>query len=249
MELTSDRLTMAENKIVMMYILDKTRRSISYKVYLELVTSLSDINYFDFHSLLQILINDEYIESIQENRKVEQKIYNSNINEAEKLKNSFLENSEDIEIDENESKNEKLDFSTTREEKKISKQVDINKHEREKSNDEKVTLYKLTEKGKEALKLALSILPGITKLRVDNNFNKYYKIIREEYSVLAEYLPADDLVVCKIVEDDKTIFKIEMNIKSIAQTKNIIRNWKSKADEYYLDILKTLSEDVEEDDI
>lgn len=243
MELTSDKLTEAENKLIMMYIIHKTRRPISYKVYLELVTSLSDINYFDFHGLLQVLINDDYIEATQESRKIEQEIYNQTINEAKKINDSFLKK---------EDNNNSINFSNNlnnikKDADEKEEQLDINEQEQKNRAEEKVTLYKLTEKGTEALRLALDVLPGITKLRVDSNFNKYYKIIREEYSVLAEYLPKQNLVVCKIVEHDKEIFRLEMHTQSISQAKNMIRNWKTKADEYYLKILKFLSQEPDTD--
>ena len=93
MELTSDKLTMLENKVVMMYILKKTRKPISYRVYLELVTSLAEVNFFDFHQLLQDLLNDGYIANYQEDRKVEKSLYNKDIDEAAKIIKEFKENS------------------------------------------------------------------------------------------------------------------------------------------------------------
>ena len=50
MQYTSDdALAVAENKILMLYILEKVKKDIAYKVYLELVTTLTEINYFVFH--------------------------------------------------------------------------------------------------------------------------------------------------------------------------------------------------------
>lgn len=277
MELTSDKLTMLENKIVMMYILKKTRKPISYRVYLELVTSLAEVNFFDFHQLLQDLLNDGYISNFQEDRKIEKNLYNKDIDEAAKIIEEFKEKStfrkllkDETEIDEDEEyiqeepldlrnhvdenkiinkenekqeKNEEI-FDEIEEEKLEGEQTfqDIlqNKKEEEK---EKITLYFLTEKGKQALNLSIDTLPGITKLRIDSDFNKYYKIIREAYSVLTSYIPKKDLVICKIVENYQEIFKMEIVVGSVEQAKNISKNWKSRADEIYLDILKKLSEE------
>ncbi len=271
MELTSDKLTMLENKVVMMYILKKTRKPISYRVYLELVTSLAEVNFFDFHQLLQDLLNDGYIANYQEDRKVEKSLYNKDIDEAAKIIKEFKENSiftklinGDEEIDEDEEVEEKpLDLRNVKEEtveKEEQPEVELNIDNEEELlegeqkitdilNDkgepekEKITLYYLTQKGEQALSLSIDTLPGITKLRIDSDFNKYYKIIRESYSVLTSYIPKKDLVTCKIVENYQEIFKMELVVGSVEQAKNVTRNWKSRADEIYLDLLKKLSED------
>ena len=62
MQYTSDdALAVAENKILMLYILEKVKKDIAYKVYLELVTTLTEINYFVFHETLEELIEEGYI--------------------------------------------------------------------------------------------------------------------------------------------------------------------------------------------
>lgn len=296
MELTSDKLTMLENKVVMMYILKKTRKPISYRVFLELVTGLADVNFFDFHQLLQDLLNDGYIANYQEDRKIEKNLYTKDIDEAAKIIEEFKKNSifrkilKDDEVEsEDEIKDEPLDLREKKEEEKIeeekaeeteikqSKEEILNKNVNKKENQEeksefdeivedetlegeqkltdilenqkeaeekeKITLYYLTEKGKQALSLSIDTLPGITKLRIDSDFNKYYKIIREAYSVLTSYIPKKDLVTCKIVENYQEIFKMEIVVGSVEQAKNISKNWKSRADEIYLDLLKKLSEE------
>ena len=46
MQYTSDdALAVAENKILMLYILEKVNKDIAYKVYLELVTTLTERNF------------------------------------------------------------------------------------------------------------------------------------------------------------------------------------------------------------
>ena len=169
---TSKELTVAESKILMIYILDKAKKSISEKVYLELVTSLSDINYFDYSQLIQSLITEGYIE-----------------------------------------KNKK---------------------------DEHVFL-KLSEQGKEALKLTIGLLPGIIKLRVDVNFSKYYKSIREEFSVSAEYNPTKDLVICKATEENTELFKMELLVRDETEAKSIVRKWNDNAGKMYLEILNVIN--------
>lgn len=63
MQYTSeDALEVAENKILMLYILEKVKKGITYKVYLELVTTLTEINYFVFHETLEELIQEGFIQ-------------------------------------------------------------------------------------------------------------------------------------------------------------------------------------------
>lgn len=63
MQYTSeDALEVAENKILMLYILEKVKKGITYKVYLELVTTLTEINYFVFHEILEELIQEGFIQ-------------------------------------------------------------------------------------------------------------------------------------------------------------------------------------------
>lgn len=61
MKLNSDEQTLAENKILLLYILNKVGKSISHNELLELVTSIADMNYFYFQQFLLDLLEDNYI--------------------------------------------------------------------------------------------------------------------------------------------------------------------------------------------
>ena len=52
---------LADNKLLILYILQKVNHPVSYKELLELVISISDMNYFDFHQFLQDLLEDKFI--------------------------------------------------------------------------------------------------------------------------------------------------------------------------------------------
>ena len=52
---------LADNKLLILYILQKVNHPISYKELLELVISISDMNYFDFQQFLQDLLEDSFI--------------------------------------------------------------------------------------------------------------------------------------------------------------------------------------------
>lgn len=67
MKLNSDEQTLAENKLLILYILSKVGKSITHKELLELVISISDINYFYFQQFLLDLIEDKYISKYEKN--------------------------------------------------------------------------------------------------------------------------------------------------------------------------------------
>lgn len=61
MKLNSDDQTLAESKILLLYILNKVGKPISHNELLELVTSIVDMNYFYFQQFLLDLLEDNYI--------------------------------------------------------------------------------------------------------------------------------------------------------------------------------------------
>ena len=61
MKLNSDDQTLAESKILLLYILSKVGKPISHNELLELVTSIVDMNYFYFEQFLLDLLEDNYI--------------------------------------------------------------------------------------------------------------------------------------------------------------------------------------------
>ncbi len=61
MKLNSDDQTLAESKILLLYILSKVGKPISHNEILELVTSIVDMNYFYFEQFLLDLLEDNYI--------------------------------------------------------------------------------------------------------------------------------------------------------------------------------------------
>ena len=65
MKLNSDDQTLAESKILILYILNKVGKPISHNELLELVISISDMNYFYFQQFLLDLIEDNYVISLK----------------------------------------------------------------------------------------------------------------------------------------------------------------------------------------
>lgn len=61
MKLTSDSETLAENKVLILYILDKLDKPINNDNLLKLVLSIQDMNYFYFQQFLLDLLENKYI--------------------------------------------------------------------------------------------------------------------------------------------------------------------------------------------
>lgn len=61
MKLNSDDQTLAESKILLLYIINKVGKPISHNELLELVISIVDMNYFYFEQFLLDLLEDNYI--------------------------------------------------------------------------------------------------------------------------------------------------------------------------------------------
>ena len=109
-----------------------------------------------------------------------------------------------------------------------------------KENDE---IYELTEEGKQALELTLDILPGILKLKVDSKFKENFDSIKDKYSISAEYSPiteTDFSVTCKIIQNNNTIFHLELNAGSREQAKKIVNNWNKNPSSIYSEIFNLL---------
>lgn len=66
MKLNSDEQTLAESKILLLYILSKVNKPISHNELLELVTSIVDMNYFYFEQFLLDLLEDNYVYKYKE---------------------------------------------------------------------------------------------------------------------------------------------------------------------------------------
>ncbi len=106
------------------------------------------------------------------------------------------------------------------------------------------SLYELTNEGKQALALVKDIIPGITKFRVDNNFKNTLGEIQNEMSITSDFIPHsenDYSVKCKIVENNQTLFELQVFAGSREQAKAISDNWNNNAEKIYPKILEILT--------
>jgi len=175
LKLTSDNETLAENKVLILYILNNVKDALTNNNLYKIVLTVVDMNYFYFQQFLLDLINNNYVMHYQ---------------------------------------------------------------------NEDMTLYQITDKGKLTLELTEDILPGIIKLQVDTNLKGAMEEVVDESSIIAEYTPKsenDYNITCKIIEKNETIFEIKTFAGSREQAKQIVDNWKSYAIQIYPKLIETLT--------
>lgn len=174
MKLTSDSDSLARDKILILYILNKVDKPISNDSLLNLGLKITDMNFFYFQQFLIDLLENGYIDSFEKNDS---------------------------------------------------------------------TFYQITEQGKETLSLTQDILPGITKLHIDNNFKTVLENFEDQHSIISEYNSVDSNffnVNCKIVDKDDIIFELKTFAGSREQAQIIVDNWKNNAQTIYPKILELL---------
>lgn len=174
MKLASDDESLAENKVLILYVLNTANKSLTNDVLYKLVLAATDMNYFYFQQFILDLIEAKYILSFQK---------------------------------------------------------------------EDQTLYQITDDGKRTLDLTLDILPGIIKLKADTNLKSILETSEEEHSIVAEFTPLSEnhyTIVCKIVENNETVFEVKTFAGSREQAKQIVDNWRTNADTIYPKLLETL---------
>ncbi|MGN1300160.1 MAG: DUF4364 family protein [Clostridia bacterium] len=175
MKLASDDETLAENKVLILYVLEKANKPLTNDVLYKIVLAAVDMNYFYFQQFMLDLINVGYIFSFQK---------------------------------------------------------------------EEQTLYQITDSGKTTLDLTLDLLPGIIKLKADTNLKPILDSSEEEQSIVAEYTPLSEnhyTIVCKVVENNETVFEVKTFAGSREQAKEIVDNWENNADSIYPKILDILT--------
>ncbi len=175
MKITSDDETLAENKVLILYILEKANKALTNDVLYKIVLEAVNMNYFYFQQFILDLINVGYVFSFQK---------------------------------------------------------------------EEQTLYSITDSGKRTLDLTLDLLPGIIKLKADTNLKPILDTAEEEQSIVAEYTPLSEnnyTIVCKVVENNETVFEVKTFAGSREQAKDIVDNWQNNASEIYPKILEILT--------
>lgn len=175
MKLNEDSEILAENKVLILYILNKLNKPIDNDSLLKLILSIKDMNYFYFQQFLLDLLENKYI------------------------------------------------IGYTKEDK---------------------TMYKITDMGIETLALTDDLLPGITKLQIDNALKEEVDEIQNLNHAVSEFVPRNEnefIVTCKLVKNNVTTFEIKLQATSREQAKSIAEKWESNYTEIYPIIMEILT--------
>lgn len=181
MKLADSDDSLVQNKLLILYILNKIDKPLNSDELLKLVLSITNMNYFYFQQFLLDLLEHKYI----------------------------------INFDEN-------------------------------SN----SLYIITDEGKQTLDLTKNMIPGILKLKVDNQFKDSLSRVKDEFAVVAEFTPENEReysVRLKFVENNNNIFDLHMFAGSREQAKNMVDNWEKNANELYPKIFQLLIDRKDEE--
>lgn len=183
MSSSDNATTLAENKVLILYILDKLPNGILEDGLYKIIASINDVNYFYFKEFLTDLLDS-------------------------KLVGIFTK------------------------------------------DEEEESVLKITSEGKNALSLTIDVLPGILKLKADNNFKKEFNSITNETSIVAEFIPRNEndyIIKCRVIEKNETIFEVKTFAGSRERAKKIVANWNKNASKIYPKILDILLENNTDD--
>jgi DNA-binding PadR family transcriptional regulator len=106
------------------------------------------------------------------------------------------------------------------------------------------TMYKITDAGKETLSLTDDLLPGIMKLKIDNALKVEVNEVQNLNHVVSEFIPRNEnefIVKCKLIQNNITVFELNLQASSREEAKYIAEKWESEHDEIYPIILELLT--------
>jgi len=179
-KLAEDENSLAQNKLLILYIMNKVNKALNEDELLRIVLSVTDMNYFYLKQFILDLLEMKYIINYEANG---------------------------------------------------------------------ISLYEVTEDGKNVLELTENIIPGIKKLEVDSKFKENMINIKDEFAVVAEFVPEgknEYFVTLKIVENNKSLVDITLLAGSREQANLIIDNWKNSAHIIYPKLFKMLVDNKEQ---
>ena len=87
-------------------------------------------------------------------------------------------------------------------------------------------------------------LTGGDKFSFDTNLKSILDSSEEESSIVAEFTPLSEnhyTIVCKIIENNETVFEVKTFAGSREEAKNIVSNWQNHAESIYPKILDILT--------
>lgn len=108
------------------------------------------------------------------------------------------------------------------------------------------TLYAIGSEGLKMLELFPDTIPHGIKNIIDSNFKKIKSQLNAETSVTADFTPESEteyVVNCRISEGNFPLLDMKITVGTREDAHNICSNWKTSAQEIYLYLIRTLSQE------
>lgn len=105
------------------------------------------------------------------------------------------------------------------------------------------TYYKITSKGRDALKFFKSKTLGIETKKISKFIEENNNDINIDYNILGNFEKIEEntyKVILNIMRQEEEFFNMSFNVPSISLAEDIINNWKNNSTEKYANIIKIM---------
>ncbi|OPX43103.1 hypothetical protein CLHUN_30450 [Ruminiclostridium hungatei] len=106
--------------------------------------------------------------------------------------------------------------------------------------------YRISAAGRQGLDYFISLIPAGTKSRIDEALSDYKKRIKNETSVIADFVAVNEneyITTLKICEGSFTFIDLKLTVGSRNDARNICNNWSMNSAALYKKIMSELTED------
>ncbi len=107
--------------------------------------------------------------------------------------------------------------------------------------------YKISAAGKQGLDYFISLIPAGTKSRIDEALSDYSKRIKNETSVVADFVAVNEneyITNLKICEGSFTYIDLKLTVGSRNDARKICNNWASNSEKLYKKIMSDITEEA-----
>ncbi len=115
----------------------------------------------------------------------------------------------------------------------------------EKLDVEDKKAYRISAAGRQGLDYFISLIPAGTKSRIDEALSDYKKRIKNETSVIADFVAVNEneyITTLKICEGSFTFIDLKLTVGSRNDARNICNNWSVNSAELYKKLMSDLTE-------
>ncbi len=115
----------------------------------------------------------------------------------------------------------------------------------EKLDVEDKKAYRISAAGRQGLDYFISLIPAGTKSRIDEALSDYKKRIKNETSVIADFVAVNEneyITTLKICEGSFTFIDLKLTVGSRNDARNICSNWSENSAALYKKLMSDLTE-------